>query len=596
MTTQSALASASDSNGVTKVHLTVFVHGLWGDPQHVSLLARSLAKAHSCVLSPALDASGSYPLDPSASSSTVEESMRKKASSKNEKTEAQQKAQREKEEAQVQKALDEVEDIDAPEPGWKLVLLNTVSNRWVNTYDGIDLCAERVIREIKAEIKRIEETGVDEDADNKSAAYQVRRLSIVGYSLGGLIIRYAIAVLWYQGYLTSSPIASKSQNHGRIESSSIYTFATPHIGVPPVNSPFGKLVHYVGGQILSRTGKQLYAIDEDWGTHGDSQALHDSEHAKCVEQRGLLEAMSEPGSVFMKALGSFKHVIVYANSLSDLTVPFRTGAIEFDDPFLLEGTTVNTSPSYPHLIESYNPQRAIPSDERSTLARLSAAVLPSSLPIFLRPSLYPFRPPWNYLSMLSLPFLLPALLCILAVRSRGQGKLSRKRIQEEEELWLKEQSLAAEQPNTNSRIQRMLIAAGNALQTVTEGVCAEEGEGDKHPVLKNIIQGNGAPKRDPSSSDRNCATSTSKPMSTRIEGPSLTLQRGRYAGSKLASLSEKQKLMVARLNALPNLRKHFTYFQDVTNSHGTIICRTTAIGMQVLGKDVVRHFAETFEL
>lgn len=56
------------------------------------------------------------------------------------------------------------------------------------TYDGIELGGERVCKEIEEEIERLEASG-----------QKIKKLSVVGYSLGGVISRYAIGLLETRG-------------------------------------------------------------------------------------------------------------------------------------------------------------------------------------------------------------------------------------------------------------------------------------------------------------------------------------------------------------------------------------------------------------
>jgi len=86
-----------------KVHLLVILHGLWGTRNHIRYLAES-ALEHT----------------------------------------ARQNAPRSRD--------DKGEDV-------KLVVLNAKLNENTNTYDGIDLCAERVLNEVDEEIQRIREDG-----------------------------------------------------------------------------------------------------------------------------------------------------------------------------------------------------------------------------------------------------------------------------------------------------------------------------------------------------------------------------------------------------------------------------------------------------
>lgn len=66
------------------------------------------------------------------------------------------------------------------------------------TYDGIELGGERVCQEIEEELEKLEREGSP-----------IKKLSIVGYSLGGLISRYAVGLLHSRGILDKlEPIVS----------------------------------------------------------------------------------------------------------------------------------------------------------------------------------------------------------------------------------------------------------------------------------------------------------------------------------------------------------------------------------------------------
>lgn len=57
------------------------------------------------------------------------------------------------------------------------------------TYDGIDRGGERVCQEIEEELEKLAKAG-----------QEIKRISLVGYSLGGLVARYAIGLLYSKGY------------------------------------------------------------------------------------------------------------------------------------------------------------------------------------------------------------------------------------------------------------------------------------------------------------------------------------------------------------------------------------------------------------
>jgi hypothetical protein len=77
-------------------------------------------------------------------------------------------------------------------PEDKLHLLLAKRNSGSFTYDGIELGGERVAAEIEEELEAIKNKGGN-----------ITKLSIVGYSLGGLIARYAVGLLFAKGILDS---------------------------------------------------------------------------------------------------------------------------------------------------------------------------------------------------------------------------------------------------------------------------------------------------------------------------------------------------------------------------------------------------------
>jgi hypothetical protein len=74
-------------------------------------------------------------------------------------------------------------------PGDTVHLLIPKRNSGNFTYDGIEVGGERVTNEIEEELRRLEEKDI-----------RVRKLSVVGYSLGGLVARYAIGLLFHKGW------------------------------------------------------------------------------------------------------------------------------------------------------------------------------------------------------------------------------------------------------------------------------------------------------------------------------------------------------------------------------------------------------------
>ena len=113
----------------------------------------------------------------------------------------------------------------------KLHILVSKTNSDTFTYDGIDLGAERVTQEIEIYIEGLEKEG-----------NEIKKLSVVGYSLGGLVARYAIGLLYSKGWFE------------RIKPVNFTTFATPHLGVKTPLLGFQYTVfNFLGSRTLSKS-------------------------------------------------------------------------------------------------------------------------------------------------------------------------------------------------------------------------------------------------------------------------------------------------------------------------------------------------------
>ncbi|KAI8976555.1 putative serine esterase-domain-containing protein [Pilobolus umbonatus] len=103
----------------------------------------------------------------------------------------------------------------------------------------------------------------------KAKGEPLDKISLIGYSLGGLILRYAVGVLGQAGIFDT------------VTPHYFITFATPHLGVrSPSNSLFSKVFNYLSGTMVSRSGEQIQLVDH---------------HGK--ENKPLLQIMSEPSKV-----------------------------------------------------------------------------------------------------------------------------------------------------------------------------------------------------------------------------------------------------------------------------------------------------------
>jgi hypothetical protein len=149
--------------------------------------------------------------------------------------------------------------------------------------------------------KEIEETLEELARDG----YKIKKLSMVGYSLGGLVARYAIGLLYHKGWLD------------KIYPANFTTFATPHLGVrTPLLGYANHLWNVLGARMLSTSGRQLFAIDSFRDTG-----------------RPLLSIMADPDSIFIQALGKFENRSLYTNIVNDRTAVYYTTGISRIDPY-----------------------------------------------------------------------------------------------------------------------------------------------------------------------------------------------------------------------------------------------------------------------
>ncbi|KAG0228768.1 putative serine esterase-domain-containing protein [Mortierella sp. GBAus27b] len=172
---------------------------------------------------------------------------------------------------------------------------------------------------------------------------KVTQFSYIGYSLGGLIGRFAVGLLDQEKLF--DPIDQGGQG---VEPMYFVTMATPHLGIrKPSESTWSKTFNFLSSHMLSRTGEQLQFIDD------------------YIHGKPLLLVMSEPDGVFVKAVARFKRRAVYCNIKNDRSVPFWTASFSDADPFSeLESMEIQYDSGYSSVIESFEHH------DLETLARL----------------------------------------------------------------------------------------------------------------------------------------------------------------------------------------------------------------------------------
>lgn len=201
------------------------------------------------------------------------------------------------------------------------------------TLDGVDVMGDRLAEEVLELIKR---------------RANVKKISFIAHSVGGLVARYAIGKLYRpltkRNAENSVSSTCEEINCGTIcglEAMNFVTVATPHLGshgnkqVPFLFGvpAFEKLASLVIHMIFRRTGRHLFLTDHDEG------------------KPPLLQRMVKDKDgqyFFMSALQTFKRRVVYSNVGYDHIVGWRTSCIRrnIDLPKLED----SSNEKYPHIV------------------------------------------------------------------------------------------------------------------------------------------------------------------------------------------------------------------------------------------------------
>jgi hypothetical protein len=157
------------------------------------------------------------------------------------------------------------------------VVYVATSNLGFNTLDGIDAGGRRLADEVRAVV---------------SSSTELKKISFIGFSLGGLHCRYAIGVLF--DTITGTICGLTPSN--------FVSMASPHLGLRNL-MPLGAVAHFLASVFLGSTGKQLFMLD------GESP------------EQGILHSLTLDGDLpFITAIQSFQHRMLYANTCADFQV------------------------------------------------------------------------------------------------------------------------------------------------------------------------------------------------------------------------------------------------------------------------------------
>lgn len=195
-------------------------------------------------------------------------------------------------------------------------------NERQRTFEGIDVCGERLAAEIRAVVEQ--HPGL-------------ARISLLGHSMGGLISRYAAGRLFDPG---SNTLAGLAPCH-------FVAMATPHLGcdaqyspaqvpliswvsaVPAIGGLVGGVVSElaapVSGVALGRAGLQFFLMDGQQGQQAPGSG------SLPAQQQPLLYRLSrdepESGLHFLSALRAFESRTLYANSSGDHLVGWANSSL-----------------------------------------------------------------------------------------------------------------------------------------------------------------------------------------------------------------------------------------------------------------------------
>ncbi|KAK9450982.1 putative serine esterase-domain-containing protein [Limtongia smithiae] len=290
-------------------HLLVLVHGLWGNASHFDYVSRAIDQYYVYDdLAPA-----------AASTETADGTvMREYVDSDRDRLT---KSDIEEKGLSVQEkvaALLQAGALAHNSKYRKPYILVTRSNEGYLTYDGIDMCGEKVADEIEQALESYEKQNI-----------QIDKISVVGYSLGGLMARYAIGILYTKGIFK------------KVTPVNFTTFCTPHIGVraPGKDLPT-TLFNTLVPRTISATGRQLFMLDNFSNT-----------------SMPLINLLADKSSIFFHALELFSNHALYANIVNDRRTSWFTAGISHTDPFLdLHTVSLNHLPGYsPTILDVSNP-------------------------------------------------------------------------------------------------------------------------------------------------------------------------------------------------------------------------------------------------
>lgn len=404
-----------------------------------------------------------------------------------------------------------------------MYILAAQRNSGTYTYDGIELGGERVVHEIEDTLEQLSAKG-----------HTITKLSVVGYSLGGLVARYAIGLLEANGTLD------------KLVPMNFTTFVSPHVGVrSPIKGWPSHVWNVLGARTISISGRQLFMIDDFRGTG-----------------KPLLSLLADPNSIFIRGLAKFKNRSVYANIVNDRSTVFYTTAISKIDPFPdPEKANINYVDGYEQVIIDPD-QHVLPTQEATEETPSYFAGLNRAFKKFYTTaSLYLF-----------LTVFLPIFTVLFLLNSVVQNMLSQQRIK------LYEQGKTDLLPG-RYRVPLIMQDVRGAVEDVFENLNASQSNEYLTEQERNDEEHNTKIRRH----------SLKQPVEKQSQ-PKITTSEGDQSEYPLLALTPAQFEIIDSLNAV-GIKKYPVYIHKARHSHAAIIVRMPKPGFSE-GKIVVRHWLD----
>jgi len=354
-----------------------------------------------------------------------------------------------------------------------------------------------------------------------------------GYSLGGLVARYSIGLLFSNGWFD------------RIEPINFTTFASPHLGVrTPILGPHSRLWNVLGARTLSTSGRQLFSID----TFRDTG-------------RPLLLVLADPHSIFMQALARFKHRVLYANIINDRSAPYYTTFITKVDPYADHSAIdIHYMKGYePNIIDTADPvSKRLPDPSGGLLSRVAS----NSQNVL---TTVPF--------VAAMVVFIPIGTLLFLANAGVQSIRSQKRIKLHE-------SGRAGVGLGNYRIPLIMENARSAVEDTFGSMTGTRNQ----QYLPAGIEQDASPSHDSEDEKHRSPAKSNRKRRRRSSAQQPTFPT--------LNLSSEQFEMIENLNEA-GWRKYAVHIHDVRHTHAAIIVRSTPLRSKFEeGKRIVGHWIE----